>query len=96
MISNVNLANLPRDTPVVMGVHSVYVDKNITLRNEAWDAINVDSGMVAVPDEFVARHGLPAAQRFVWDNSKSIYLLNGYYTLHCTVGSLLYYANHPS
>jgi hypothetical protein len=30
--------------------------------------------------------GLPKAQRFPYDESKGIYLLNGYHSLHCLVG----------
>ena len=68
-----------------LGTHSPYTDPNVTLRNEAWDAISIDAGMIAVPDDFVAEKGLPPSQRFVWDKSKSVYLLNGHHTLHCAV-----------
>ena len=78
-------AGLAWDTPDVLGSSSPYTDKNETLRNEAWEAINIDAGMIAVPDHFVDEKDLPDSQRFVWDKSKSVYLLNGHHTLHCVV-----------
>lgn len=39
--------------------------------------------MVALPDSYVAAHGLPLAQRYPWDSSKGLYSLNGYHNLHC-------------
>ncbi|KAJ5729939.1 uncharacterized protein N7483_004447 [Penicillium malachiteum] len=39
--------------------------------------------MVALSDEWAYQHGLRTAQRFPWDNSKGIYLLHGFHTLHC-------------
>ena len=41
--------------------------------------------MVALPADFATANGLPLAQRFPWDPSKGIYLLNGYHNLHCIV-----------
>jgi hypothetical protein len=68
-----------------MGTQTRYTDKNETLRNEMWEAINIDAGMIAVPEDFVADKNLPRSQRLVWDESKSVYLLNGHHTLHCVV-----------
>ena len=73
-----------------MGEHSPYVDHNETARDLMWEAINIDDGMVALPDDLVAEKGLPVAQRFPWDSSKGIYLLNGYHNLHCVVSSTYY------
>lgn len=63
----------------------IYNSKNDTLTNEAWDAINIDPGSIALSDDYVARTGLPRAQRFPWDSSKGLYYLNGYHGLHCLV-----------
>ena len=76
-------AGLMRDHPVALDIHSPYTNSNETLRNEAWEAINIDAGMIAVPDTFVKEKNLIPSQRFVWDQSKSVYLLNGHHTLHC-------------
>ncbi|APA08408.1 predicted protein [Sclerotinia sclerotiorum 1980 UF-70] len=76
-------AGLARDYPIALGKDSPYTDSNETLRNEVWEAINIDAGMIAVPDGFVSDKNLHPSQRFVWDKSKSVYLLNGHHTLHC-------------
>lgn len=68
-----------------MGEHNIYTDHNETLRNAAWDAINIDDGMIALPDDLVAENRLPVAQRFPWDDTKGIYLVNGHHNLHCVV-----------
>lgn len=70
---------------MALGTDTPYTSTNVTLRNEVWEAINIDVGMIAVPDEFVSKTNLVPSQRFVWDESKSVYLLNGHHTLHCVV-----------
>jgi len=82
-------ANLERNAPVPFAKDTPYTNPNETLANKLWDDINIDVGMVALPEEFVAAHGLPIAQRFPRDRSKGIYLLNGHHNLHCIVSSLL-------
>jgi hypothetical protein len=67
--------------------HDPYTDRNDTFRDELWTAINIDDGMVALPDEYVAEKGIPVSQRFPWDHTKGIYLLHGYHNLHCVVSS---------
>lgn len=44
--------------------------------------------MVALSDDFVERARLPRSQRFPWDDSKGLYLINGYHNLHCIVSYL--------
>ncbi len=82
-------ANLERNVPVPFAKGTPYTNPNETLADKLWDDINIDVGMVALPEEFVAAHGLPIAQRFPWDRSKGIYLLNGHHNLHCIVSSPL-------
>ena len=78
-------ANLARTVPVAFEESTPYTDPNEALANELWDRINIDAGMVALPADFATANGLPLAQRFPWDPSKGIYLLNGYHNLHCIV-----------
>ena len=78
-------ANLARNVPVAFEESSPYTDPNEALAKELWDRINIDAGMVALPADFAAANGLPLAQRFPWDPSKGIYLLNGHHNLHCIV-----------
>ena len=54
-----------------------------------WEKADTGPGAVALPDDFVQEKGLPVSQRFVWDDSKGLYLLNGYHSLHCLVGPSL-------
>ncbi|KAJ5822854.1 hypothetical protein N7447_005194 [Penicillium robsamsonii] len=56
---------------------------NTTLADTLWHSINIDSGVVALPDSFAASHNLRTAQRFPWDTSKGIYILHGFHNLHC-------------
>jgi hypothetical protein len=60
-----------------------YASPNTTLANTLWHSINIDNGVVALPDSFAASHNLRAAQRFPWDTSKGIYILHGFHNLHC-------------
>jgi hypothetical protein len=52
---------------------------------ESWNRINVDAGMIALPESKAHELGIPLGSPFYWDNSKHIYLLEGYHCLHCTV-----------
>ncbi|CCD52292.1 hypothetical protein BofuT4_P080870.1 [Botrytis cinerea T4] len=76
-------AGLERDTISIIDGHDPYTDVNDTLRDQLWLDINVDDGMVALPDEYVEKMGLPVSQRFPWDESKGIYLLQAHHNLHC-------------
>ncbi|KAJ5504750.1 hypothetical protein N7463_007624 [Penicillium fimorum] len=60
-----------------------YSSHNTTLADNLWHSINIDSGVVALPDSFAASHDLRTAQRFPWDTSKGIYILHGFHNLHC-------------
>ena len=70
-----------REEPYVMVTK--YASENDTLRNQLWYDINIDDGMVALSDDWAAQHDLRTAQRFPWDQSKGIYLLQGFHNLHC-------------
>ena len=77
------------------GEHNQYTQSNETLRNQSWDAISIDDGIVALPDDYVAQEGLPVSQRLPWDTSKGIYLINAHHNLHCVVGfhfPIMFYA----
>lgn len=65
--------------------HNLYTHHNETARDEAWNAINVDTGTVVLSTDFVAKFGLPEAQPFPWDPEKSVYVLSSYHSLHCVV-----------
>ena len=73
--------------PVQFTVDSIYTSSNRTIEDEAWKSPNMipDTGLVALSDDWVRSKNLPTAQRFPWDESKGIYLLNGFHNMHCLV-----------
>ena len=81
------LAGLVRDIPVSWTHHTPFTGQegNQTEADRSWDNISVDAGSVALSDSYSRSMGLPEAQRFPWDTSKGLYLLNGYHNLHCLV-----------
>ncbi|KAI0469383.1 hypothetical protein F4859DRAFT_487986 [Xylaria cf. heliscus] len=70
-----------REEPYV--IVTPYSSENETLQDELWYNINVDAAVVALGDDWAAKHGLRTAQRFPWDQSKGIYILHGFHNLHC-------------
>jgi hypothetical protein len=63
-----------------------YVDDvDLTRISHAWEALSGDPGIGALSDDFVAAKHLPTAMRYPWDDSKSVYLLQGFNDLHCFV-----------
>ena len=63
----------------------VYVDESDDVADAAWEAIDYNSGNVALDDDYVAEMGLPISQRFPWDHSKGLYFMNGQHQIHCLV-----------
>lgn len=60
-----------------------YASENETLQTQLWHDINIDSGVVALSDEWATKHNLRTAQRFPWDQNKGVYILHGFHNLHC-------------
>ena len=50
-----------------------------------WESLDVSPGDVSLDKQWALEHGLPPAQPFPWDKSRSLYLLNGHHSLHCMV-----------
>ncbi|KAL8923920.1 MAG: hypothetical protein Q9208_004357 [Pyrenodesmia sp. 3 TL-2023] len=78
-------AKLEFNVPIPFSWHTDYNGKDQARANELWDALGaeIDSGFIAVTDEWAAANDLLEAQRFPWDTSKGIYLVNGQHNLHC-------------
>ena len=68
---------------------SAYTDHNLTKQAYAWDAIDIDRGIVTVDKEWALAKGLPLGFEFPWDETKAVYLMNSYHSLHCIVSFLL-------
>jgi len=64
--------------------YSEYSSENFTQTDALWEAIDFDDGLVALPKEWTDAKGLPQTATYPWDESKGIWLLNGYHGLHCT------------
>lgn len=69
-----------------------YYEETIYSKNEnasrtasLWHDIDIDSGVIALSDEYVAAKSLLLAQRFPWDATKGVYIVHGYHNLHCLV-----------
>lgn len=78
-------AGLVRDMAVPFTVDTIYTSSNRTIEDEAWNSPSLlpDTGLVALSDDWVHSKNLPKAQRFPWDESKGVYLLNGFHNMHC-------------
>ncbi|KAF7855376.1 hypothetical protein EAF04_010119 [Stromatinia cepivora] len=70
-------------TPFI--IDNLYTNENRTVVDVAWRFPDLDSeiGLVALLDEYAESKGLLPAQRWPWDHSKGIYILNGFHNLHC-------------
>ncbi|MCJ1404638.1 hypothetical protein MMC11_007864 [Xylographa trunciseda] len=76
-------AKLTQEIPVAWTWNSVFFNDNLTSVFEAWEQVDHDPGVIALPDAYVAEKQLPLSQRFEWDDTKGVYLVNGYHNLHC-------------
>lgn len=56
---------------------------NETEQDALWYETSYDRGQIALDDDYAKGMGLPRAQRFPWDQSKGIYLINAYHNIHC-------------
>lgn len=68
-------------------IDKVFDSRNRTVADNAWRSPDLipETGLVAMPDDWVFSKGLPEAQRFPWDKSKGLYVLNGFHNIHCLV-----------
>ncbi|MCJ1236443.1 hypothetical protein MMC14_004424 [Varicellaria rhodocarpa] len=54
-------------------------------QEKLWNKTLIDLGNIALADSYAQSMDLPRAQRFPWDSSKGIYLINAYHNLHCVI-----------
>lgn len=78
-------AGLYRNVPTEILKHADYDSPNRTIENAAWDNPDLlpEHGFIALDDSWAAAKGLPATQRWPWDNTKGIYILTSSHELHC-------------
>lgn len=46
---------------------------------------SLDIGVIALPSEYARAHELPPGMTFPWDQTKQIYIVSMYHSLHCLV-----------
>lgn len=74
--------------PIPYHQDPIYTSKNRTIANAAWEAtVYLDHGVVALPDEYTQARGLMVSQRFPFDDSKGLYLINSHHNLHFRVST---------
>ncbi|KAF1961851.1 hypothetical protein CC80DRAFT_401051 [Byssothecium circinans] len=71
---------------------------NDTEQDDLSEKTNYDLGQVALSDVYAKSTGLPRAQRFPWDATKGVYLINAHHVLHCvkTIRTALTEFHHSS
>ena len=87
MSAKSRIASLPKDLSIPYSNRSIYLSPNKTAQEIAWKQIDEDGheGVIALSATDAQSRGLLPAQRWPWDKSKSIYIINGYHQLHCVV-----------
>ncbi|MCJ1245558.1 hypothetical protein MMC30_002762 [Trapelia coarctata] len=78
-------AGLLRDIAIPFTADTVYSSSNRTIADAAWNSadLDTDTGLIALEYAWASSRGLPKSQRFPWDESKGLYVLNGFYNMHC-------------
>lgn len=66
-------AGLYRNVPTEILKHTAYDSPNRAIENAAWDNPDLlpEHGFIALDDSWAAAKGLPATQRWPWDNTKA-------------------------
>jgi hypothetical protein len=67
--------------------YTAYSHPNETIRNAAWDSIDIDRTIVAVDHSEAVALGLPPTEVFPWDDQKDIYAISAYHQFHCLAGA---------
>lgn len=68
-------------------INTEWSSENTTQTDNLWKALAPNVGMVAIDNDFSRNLDLYATIPFPWDHDKGIYMLEGYHSLHCLVGS---------
>ncbi|MCJ1239368.1 hypothetical protein MMC14_007364 [Varicellaria rhodocarpa] len=52
-------------------------------RDQLWNALDISTGVIAIPDHLAVQGGLPLSHRFPWDQSQGVYMLGAFHQMHC-------------
>jgi hypothetical protein len=69
--------------------YTVYSHPNETVRNEAWNSLDIDRTIIALDHDEALTLGRPTSAVFPWDKKKDIYAVSSFHQLHCLVSPLL-------
>ncbi|KAI9658189.1 MAG: hypothetical protein M1831_004036 [Alyxoria varia] len=80
-----SFAGLARDLPKVFNSSSPYGlgSTNEKDRSILWESLGTSEGEISLDNAWAAHKGLPESAPFLWDEDRSIYLLNAHHSLHC-------------
>jgi len=76
-------ASLTYDVPIPFHDVSTFVHHNNVVADATWDSWVVEPGIIALPHSYVNGKMLPQAQNSPLDDSKGVYILSSYHSLHC-------------
>lgn len=80
-------ANLVYDTTRVFHYHNDYWGPNETVSDQLWDQVDTSPVMVTLSQDYIQEHNLPPSIPFPWDQSRSLYYIKAFHTLHCLVSN---------
>lgn len=81
-----SVAGLTRNIEIPRRHDTLYsINSNLTLRDKLWESIDINTGIVALDQEFIEEHKLPPSMVFPWDPSKNVYSTTAHHHLHCLV-----------
>lgn len=59
------------------------LNHNETQRDELWESIDINIGIVALDQDLITAQKLPLSMEFPWDSSKNVYSTTAHHQLHC-------------
>ncbi|KAF2152809.1 hypothetical protein K461DRAFT_294446 [Myriangium duriaei CBS 260.36] len=78
-------AHLSRNTTTEFFLHTAHASTNRTIQEAAWNEAEIDpwTGIVALDQGYVKDLNLLPSQKWPWDSTKGVYVLNSFHELHC-------------
>lgn len=71
--------------------HTEWSSENSSRADDLWNALAPEVGMVVVDNGLSRQMDLYDTSTFPWDHGKSIYMLEGFHSLHCLVRPYIMY-----
>ncbi|KAH8703976.1 hypothetical protein BGW36DRAFT_313409 [Talaromyces proteolyticus] len=75
--------DLRYELPIEYKLKTEYTSSNMTLADQMWESLDVDSVLIAVTPEWAENKGLPDSKPFLWDKTKRVYYIKVFHQLHC-------------